>query len=102
MCLSNRKSSCRKISFGLAAQEFVVYRRAINKRLCEVGLKAYIPRKKPRLTEKTEASHHACVEQSNWTSTDWEQIRKVCLVQSGFDFNFIKLFARLFSRTNHL
>ena len=42
----------------------------VNRRLCEVGLKAYRPRKKPCLTEKMKASRHAwAVEHSNWTST---------------------------------
>ena len=59
MCLSNRRSSRRKISSGLAAQGFVVHRRTVNRRLSEVGLKAYRSRKKPRLTQKMKASHHA-------------------------------------------
>ena len=92
MSLSNRKSSCRKISSGLAAQGFVVHRRTVNRRLCEVGLKAYRPRKKPRLTEKMKASRHAwAVEHSDWTAKDWEQVKKICLVHSGFDFYFYKL-----------
>ena len=79
------------------------YRRTVNRRLREVGLKAYRPRKKPRLTKKMKASRHAwAVERSDWTSTDWEQVKKFSLVHSGFDFNYIltKLFARLFSRLN--
>ena len=99
----NRRSSRRKISSPLAAQGFVVHRRTVNRRLCEVGLKANRPRKKPRLTKKMKASRLAwAVGHSDWTSTDWQQVQKVCLVHSGFDFNgiLIKLFARLFSRMN--
>ena len=59
MCLSNRRRSCRKISSGPAAQGFEVHRRMVNRRLFKVGLKAYRPRKKPRLTEKMKASRHA-------------------------------------------
>ena len=77
MYLSNRRSSRRKISSGLAAQGFVVHRRTVNRRLSEVGLKANRPRKKPRLTQKMKASPHAwAVEHSDWTSTDWEHVRK--------------------------
>ena len=81
----------------------MVHRRTVNRRLCNVGLKANRPRKKPRLTKKMKASRQAwAVEHSNWTSTDWEQVKNVCLVHSGFDFNCIltKLSARLFSRMN--
>ena len=68
MCLSNKRSSRRKISSGLAAQEFVVHRRTVYGRLCEVGLIAYRPRKKPRLTDKMKARRHAwAVEHSDWT-----------------------------------
>ena len=81
----------------------MVHKRTINRTLCEVGVKAYIPRKKPSLTETVKASRHAwAVEHSDWTLTDWEKVKKVCLVHSGFDFNFTltKLFGRLFSRMN--
>ena len=79
MSLSNRRRSCRKISSGLAAQGFVVHRRTVSRRLFEVGLKANRLRKKPRLTEKVKASRHAwAVEHSDRTSTDWEQVKKVC------------------------
>ena len=42
MCLSNRTSSSRKNLSGLAAEGFVVHKRTVNRRFCEVGLKAYI------------------------------------------------------------
>ena len=44
MCLCSRRSLCRKIPSGLAAQGFVVHRRTVNRRLCAGGLKAYRPR----------------------------------------------------------
>ena len=103
MGLSNKRSSRRKISSGLAAQEFVVHRKTVYRKLCEGGLKAYRPRKKPRLTDKIKARRHVwAVEHSDWTSTDWELVKKVCLVHCGYDFNCIltKLFGRLFSRMN--
>ena len=103
MCLSNRRRSCRKISSGLAAQGFVVHKKTANRRLFEVGLKAYRPKKKHRLTEKMKAGRHAwVVEHSDWTLTDWEQVKKICLAHSCFDFNCIltKLLARLFSLMN--
>ena len=68
MCLSDRRSSCKKISSGLAAQGLVVHRRTVIGKYCEVGLKAYRPRKKLRLTKKMKASLLAwAVEDSDWT-----------------------------------
>ena len=58
-CFSNRSSSCRKISSGLAAQGLWYIKKTFNRRLCEAGLKAYGPRQKPRLTEKMKASCRA-------------------------------------------
>ena len=67
----------QKILSGLAAQGFVVHRRTVNRRSCEVGLKAYRPREKPRLTVKMKAIRHAwAMKPSDWTSTDWEQVNK--------------------------
>ena len=39
----NRRSSCRKISSGLVAQELVVHRRKVNRRLCECARKPTNP-----------------------------------------------------------
>ena len=101
MCFSTGSSSCRKLSSGLAAQTFVVHGKTINSRLSEVDLKAYRPRKKPSLTEKMKASRHAwAVEHSDWTSTDWEQVKKVGLALISTLYLQTKLFARLFSRMN--
>ena len=63
MSLSDRRSSCRKISSVLASQGLIVYRRTFNRRLCEVGQKAYRPRKKLRLTKKMKACRRAWTEQ---------------------------------------
>ena len=63
MPLSESRSSCLKISSVLASQGFMVHRQAVNRRLCEVGQKAYRPRKKPRVTEKMKACRRAWTEQ---------------------------------------
>ena len=52
MELKNRRASCKKLSMELANQDIIVDRKTINNRLLEQGLKAYRPRKKPRLTQK--------------------------------------------------
>ena len=43
MYLSDRRSLCGKVLSGMAAQGFVLHRKTVNRRLCEVGLKPTDP-----------------------------------------------------------
>ena len=53
MALKNRRTTCKRTLSYLAEEGIIISRRTVNKRLLECGLKAYGPRKKPRLTPKT-------------------------------------------------
>ena len=58
--LSDRKSSCIKISSVLASQEFVDHRQTVSRNLCEVCMKAYRPKEKasPYREDKKHAVEH--------------------------------------------
>ena len=74
--LLNRRLTCRQISFQLAAEGVILARRTVNKRLLEVGLKAYRPRKKPRLTEMMMKTRYAWAKNHvEWTYEQWEKVR---------------------------
>ena len=76
MALKDRRASCKKLSMELAKQGDILSRRTINNRLLEQGLKAYRPRKKPRLTEKMKhARYQWAVQHESWTSEDWSKVR---------------------------
>lgn len=76
MAINNRRASCRMISNQLAAEGITIARRTVNKRLLEGGLKAYRPRKKPRLTDKMIQARKAWAEAHvDWTTEQWEKVR---------------------------
>ena len=75
MALNDRRASCTKLSMELAKQGIVLNRKTINNRLLEQGLRAYRPRKKPRLTQKMkDARYQWAMEHQNWTSEDWAKV----------------------------
>lgn len=76
MALDDRRASCNKISRELSAEGINVNRKTINNRLLEAGLRAYRPRKKPRLTKKMMNDRYNWAKNHlEWTSEDWEQVR---------------------------
>jgi transposase len=79
--LKNRRMSCRRISIGLAASGVAIARRTINDRLLERGLKAYRPRKKPRLTKAMiKARLDWARDHVEWTPEQWGKVRMMYLV----------------------
>jgi len=75
MALKDRRASCSKIERALRTEGIKISRRTINNRLLESGLKAYRPRKKPRLTDKMMKDRYAWAKNHvEWTSEDWEQV----------------------------
>ena len=75
MALKDRRASCKKISSVLASEGFKIHRRTVNRRLLGAGLKAYRPRKKPRLTEKMKKERLAWAnEHKGWTADDWSKV----------------------------
>lgn len=83
IALNNRRASCKNISSTLAADGLNISRRTVNRRLLTAGLKAYRPRKKPRLTDAMKKARFAWAkEHINWTIEDWEQVIIIfnCLV----------------------
>ena len=80
MALSNRRTSCKNLSIALAAQGVSLATRTVNKRLLESGLKAYRPRKKPRLTHPMINARLAWAQNHvQWTSEQWEKVRIIYL-----------------------
>lgn len=78
MALNNRRMSCRNISTELAVQGVSLARRTVNERLLERGLKAYRPRKKPRLTVPMKKARLAWAKDHvEWTSEQWEKVRLI-------------------------
>lgn len=78
MALTNRRASCKKISIALANEGICISRKTINNRLLDQGLKAYRPRKKPRLTKKMiESRYKWAKEHKDWSSEDWEKVIKI-------------------------
>ena len=76
MALKNRRLSCRKLSNVLSAEGIIISRRTANRRLLDAGLKAYRPRKKPRLTLEMKRPSNAWAQTHiHWTSEQWEQVR---------------------------
>ena len=75
MALKDSRASCKRISSVLASEGFIIHRRTVNKRLIGAGLKAYQPRKKPRLTEKMTKQYLAWAnEHKKWTADDWSKV----------------------------
>jgi len=80
MALKNRRASCRKLSMELAAKNINVAPRTVNDRLLESGLKAYRPRKKPRLTMRMKlarlewARNHV-----EWSPEQWGKVKMINL-----------------------
>lgn len=77
LALGNRRLSCRKIATLLADEEINLHPRTVNNRLLEAGLRAYRPRKKPRLTKTMIQSRYEWAKlHAHWTSDDWEKVFK--------------------------
>ena len=75
MALKDRRTSCRNLSTELAVQGISLSRRRVNGRLLESGLKAYRPRKKPRLTQPMIKARLAWAKNHvKWTSEQWEKV----------------------------
>lgn len=78
MALRDRRASCRKLTTELAMQGVSLARRTVNDRLLESGLKAYRPRKKPRLTKPMIEARLAWAKNHvQWTSEQWEKVRMI-------------------------
>ena len=76
MALKNRRLSCRKLSNVLSAEGIIISIKTANRRLLDAGLKAYRPRKKPRLTLEMKRARNAWAQTHiHWTSEQWEQVR---------------------------
>lgn len=77
LALGNRRLSCRKIATLLAEEETNLHPRTVNNRLLEAGLRAYRPRKKPRLTQAMIRSRYEWAKQhAQWSSDDWKKVCK--------------------------
>lgn len=77
MALKDRRASCRKLSSLMANEGIHLNRKTVNNRLLEAGLKAYRPRKKPRLTKAmVEARLKWAKDHAKWTSDDWRKVYK--------------------------
>lgn len=78
MALKDRRRTCRNLSTELAVEGISLSRRRVNARLLESGLKAYRPRKKPRLTQPMIKARLAWAKDHvNWTSEQWEKVRMI-------------------------
>lgn len=75
LALRNRRLSCRKIAALVGEEGINLHPRSVNNRLLEAGLRAYRPRKKPRLTTAMMQSRCEWAKQHvQWTSDDWKQV----------------------------
>ncbi|XP_065684059.1 transposable element Tcb1 transposase isoform X1 [Hydra vulgaris] len=75
MALKDRRATCSKISSMLGEEGISVSRKTVNNRLLEFGLKAYRPRKKPRLTENMKKARYDWAKQhESWTYDDWQKV----------------------------
>jgi DNA-directed RNA polymerase I, II, and III subunit RPABC1 len=81
MAIKDRRTSCTKIRTEMLADGIDVSRITVNRRLLEGNLRAYRPRKKPRLTEKMiKARQDWADAHVHWTCEDWDQVRVVYLM----------------------
>lgn len=75
LALKDRRTTCKRISSCLAKEGIIISRRTVNRRLLECGLKAYRPRKKPRLTPKmVNARLNWAKQHRHWTEDDWSKV----------------------------
>lgn len=75
MALKDRRLTCRRISSFLMEERINISRRTVNRRLLECGLKAYRPRKKPRLTVKMKEARLTWAKaHKHWTEYDWSKV----------------------------
>ena len=80
LALHDKRKSCKSIASELQADNIVVSRITVNRRLLECGLRAYRPRKKPRLTNAMIKAHKDRADaHANWTSDQWEKERVIHL-----------------------
>ena len=85
MALKDRRATCSKISSMLGEEGISVSRKTVNNRLLEFGLKAYRPRKKPRLTENMKKARYDWAKQhESWTYDDWQKVKMVFLILNTF------------------
>lgn len=80
LALRDKRKSCKSIASELRSDNIDVSRVTVNRRLLESGLRAYRPRKKPRLTNAMiKAREDWADAHVNWTSDQWEKVRVIHL-----------------------
>src|ERR1700755_57851 len=80
LALKDKRKSCNSIASELQADNISVSLITVNRRLLESGLRAYRPRKKPRLTNAMiKARRDWADAHANWTSDQWEKVRVIHL-----------------------
>lgn len=68
---SSRKLADKLTRYGYPCSKDTVLRYWVN----ELGAKAYVRRKKPKITEKQRLKRlNFCRERKNWTAQDWEKV----------------------------
>lgn len=73
--LKNRKLSSRQLKQDLEQRGIVLDSSTVRRRLCEAGMRAYRPEKKPHLTIKMRRQHLVWAKQfQTWTSEDWSRV----------------------------
>jgi transposase len=72
---SNRKFTSRRLMIEMNAAGVQLSSRTVRRRLIEAGLRAYRPRKKPRLTETMKKKRLQWAKQfAKWTVDDWKRV----------------------------
>ena len=72
---SNRKSTSRSLMTEMNLSGVRMSSRTVRRRLFNAGLRAYRPRKKPKLTPAMRRKRFAWAKQfRSWTVTDWERV----------------------------
>lgn len=80
MALHDKRKSCKAIASELQAEDINISRVTVNRRLLERDLRAYRPRKKPRLTNTMiKARRDWADAHADWTSDEWEKVRVIHL-----------------------
>ena len=72
---ANRKMTSRRLMLEMSTAGVQMSSRTVRRRLIEAGLRAYRPRKKPKLTAAMMKRRLSWAKQfANWTEEDWKSV----------------------------
>jgi transposase len=75
LSLKNRKMTSRRLAVEMNVSGVAMSSRTVRRRLLEVGLRAYRPRKKPKLTFAMKKKRlNWALQFRRWTKEDWQRI----------------------------